>query len=659
TQPWIIIVLDVGGANGVDLNRVAQAAVPGAHADRVTIETAIATERVLLTERLRDAALADGVTVVVVRDGTPGHFDLAAMERWVAEVDRLGFEPRQRVTWPIERCCALRPAAGPVGIKPDGRDEPTMEHAFRVERVTGARVSGVRFHARPLFERMEVMRTRPPARRWQRGPTGRLPLPEVIHRTSPWWRAHIAGYGGAGPGRAAEVLMRAGRHMGYAVNGQWNPEPIAHGRRAWAQVLFTRPRENEAPLPLTVRVPFGEADLLLGIEGTETLRALEGDATLRVAFAERSYAVVNAGGFGDEGDVTAASEREPALRQAVRACSRAQPRLLENVAEACRAWLHTDRAVDLALVGAAFQLGLMPLTLDALQQAVAEIEHAGAGRAVDAFQFGRHLAVDARLFNRPREREEDLSGLVRRFSHQIARRRRDRPVAGRFRALARWTIEAMPGLAETDPGRAALRDFVVATYHCLQWGGLDYAERYATLITDLYRGDRGAAGRSLTRAAVLPLASAMLIRDPIYVGTMTASAEQRRRIRQMLNIKRARADEMERRYLTRFELRTGMRRYQLDLRTSDWPARLLSSLRRIVPESWRGSRRERELRSSMIGLVQRVTANASADYERFQRTLLHLHERAANDHLQDMSPSELRVMVDAEAGGELESDTRS
>jgi len=204
----------------------------------------------------------------------------------------------------------------------------------------------------------------------------------------------------------------------------------------------------------------------------------------------------------------------------------------------------------------------------------------------------------------------------------------------------------MPGLAETDAGRQARRDFVIAIYRCCHWGSLDLAERFARLLTDLYESDRGDAGRALTRNAVLPLALVMLIRDPIYIAAMASSSEQRRRTRQVLNVKRAREDELRRRYLTRFELLAFGRRYRADVRTSDWLARLVGALRHVVPVRWRGSRRERELRSYIVDFIQSAAREATDDYERCHAALAKLHQQAMDNRLLGMALAEARMLLE-------------
>jgi len=650
--PWIFIVCDIGGADGGDLERLARGVVPAECADRVSIESANLADRARLAERLRESALADRLTVIIVRDGPPPRFDVDSIERSLADIDRLGFEPRQRVIWPADRACEVRQPTDDDFV--DQRAEPEKEavHSeLRVDRLPRRGRSRLRFRIRPLTEQVEVVRTRPPARRWRGDPSSsRLALPEIVHGQAGQWRAHLAGFRGRSPGLAATVLATAGRLMGYAVRHEHDPAPIGAGRRAWAQLLFTHPRGGEAPPPLVARVPFGEANLLLGLDAAETLRAIAVDAWLRVAHTQRTYAVVNAGLFSDESDTEQSRAVRQQLDASLREVTQPQPRLVADFAEACRAWFHTDRVVDLALLGAAFQSGLIPVTVDAIETAVAEAEAAGYGRALETFQLGRHLAVDRRMFSRPRDdREADVHRIVRRLVHLRGRHRwRGATHAQRLRRLLESSLAAMPGLSETDAGRQAGRDFVVALSRCCYWGSLEYAQRYAQLITDLYRADRGETGRAMTRHAILPLASVILIRDPLFIASMATSAEQRRRTRQTLNVKRARDDQLLRRYLTRFELIAFHRRYRADVRTSDWPAQLVALARHVVPVRWRGTRRERDLRDYLIELVQRATRRAGDDYESFQNAFLRLHEQALENRLRGMALSEARMLAEPE-----------
>ena len=127
---------------------------------------------------------------------------------------------------------------------------------------------------------------------------------------------------------------------------------------------------------------------------------------------------------------------------------------------------------------------------------------------------------------------------------------------------------------------------------------------------------------------------------------MATSAEQHRRTRQLLNVKRARDDRLERRYLTRFELVAFGRRVRADLRTSDWAARVVSAVLPLIPRRWRGTKRERALRDYVVDLVRRTTHRESGDYEHFQNALHRLHQQALEDRLRGMAISEVRILAE-------------
>jgi hypothetical protein len=309
---------------------------------------------------------------------------------------------------------------------------------------------------------------------------------------------------------------------------------------------------------------------------------------------------------------------------------------------------------DLALLGAAFQRGLIPLSLDAIRAAVQQLEHEGFGRSVEAFEFGRRLEVSPGLFVRPRPRDEDAQRIARRIALGMrgARLRRARQ---RLTALAAEGLRDMPGLTETDRGRRARREFVFALHRCLRWGGPRLAERYADLVMRLYRADRGDTGRALTRDAVLPLAEALLVRDSMYIAAMATSREQRRRLRRLLNVRRARGDRMERRYMTRFELVALRRRVRLQVRTSDWPLRLVAALRHVVPARWRGTRNERAVRRLVESAVEQAGSAPSAEYERWSEVMAALHDLAETGRLRGAAPSTLEELIAGGGQGEAES----
>lgn len=701
--PYILAVLDLEGERG-DVERLVRAHVSSAFAEQVTIVTTDLNERVKLRDRVVDAAGLDHLTIVVARDGRPPRYSLSGIERRLADTDHLGFEPRQWLIRPADEVCLIRDHlvdgdAPPVSETMFDRESAAsdlrrvledsetneneadaglplapqeldriMRTRYTVEKLSKRQSSRVRVKVQPLLEQIEVIRTKPPAWVWRAGRRQHLELPAPQHAKQSVWRIHIAGWRGSAPGIAALVLCEAGRNMGYEVSAVHEPAFIGAGCRAWSQVLFTRgssdPDATQQPL-----APFGEADVLLGMDWQETLRGIDPRGALQVAHPDRTGSIVNSGPF--QADVRAApTSADPAgLLKAIQAVSRDDFCFVQDYAAACRTWFYTDRITDLAMLGGAFQRGLVPVRLDAIEAALKRLEASGYGRSLEAFDFGRSLAADDRLLpGRKRQGEvaEDLSRITRRMVLSVQRSRwGGRSLAKNLQRLLEQCIVSTPGLAETAAGRQAQRDMVSALYRCLEWGGIDYANKYGQLLMALYRGDRGETGRAITRDAVLPLAEAMLVRDQVYIACMAGSPEQRRRLHSAstashgggLNVKRARGDRIERRYLTRMELIAFNRRYRLDLRTSDWLARVAKASRLILPHSWRGSGRDRELRRFMIDFVQRATHGCNVNYDAWAEAMHRLHHHAVEQRLRSMAISEIRMLTDAVDQTDREADS--
>jgi hypothetical protein len=125
--------------------------------------------------------------------------------------------------------------------------------------------------------------------------------PRPVHAREGRWRCHIAGYRGDPPGIAVLALCEAGRAMGYRVQSIYHPTPIGPGRRAWGQVLFTGQDSGPDARVHSPQCPYGEADLILGFDAVETLRALGPDPYLRVAAPDKTYIVANLGAFEASG----------------------------------------------------------------------------------------------------------------------------------------------------------------------------------------------------------------------------------------------------------------------------------------------------------------------------------------------------------------------
>ncbi len=651
TMPRILAVCDLGGEDTPEIEQLTRAAIPQDAASAVEIMRGDLNDRPAFRELLRTAVLREGLTVVIGRDGPPPRRDVYLLDRAFAEVDRMGFVPLQRAIWSAEAACDVRVGA-PAEMVEKGLERGTnpLKTEFKVEVLADRTGTQFQFHARPLLEQVEVLRTKPPRPEELQPGAARPAPPRIIHADSGRWRAHFAGWRGEAPGLAALALCEAGRSMGYRVQAVSQSIPIGPGRRAWSQVAFTS--LDAIATTSATQIPYGEADVVIGLDAVETVRALGPDPFLRVGQRERTYLVANTGLLDDQvdaADFKAAGE----LPMAASYMCRGDGVLLMDVANLCRRTFLTERLADLVLLGMAFQQGLLPVSEVALEAAVRRIEERGYGRCVQAMQYGRVLATErTRLMNLPlgagetKDRgPEGLARLVRRIDLEISESgffaRRSR---GRFRLLMRELLQSMAPLSGTRAGRSARRDAVTGLHRCWLWGGMTYAETYARLLRGLARADSAKDGWPLLVYAPLPLAEVMLIRDLVFVATMSTSLEQRRLTRRRLDVRAGRGDRMERRFLNRIEATVFGRFIRLDFRSSDWPAKVIRTLSWLVPLGVRGKLSERAERDAVTEMVVR----AAVEPERrnsWGAFFARLHESAVDGTLLSLDEKSIRTLA--------------
>jgi hypothetical protein len=184
---------------------------------------------------------------------------------------------------------------------------------------------------------------------------------------------------------------------------------------------------------------------------------------------------------------------------------------------------------------------------------------------------------------------------------------------------------------------------VTALHRSIVWGGTRMMRLYEGLIAGLLHADSSGA---LVILAAEPLADALLIRDILYVLSMSTSLEQRRRIRERLGVRSSHGDTLERRFLSRFELLVGTKRFRLDFRSSDWPAEIVRLARPICPWSLRGDSRAQEVRAYAISLGERAAKGYEQDPAHWMMCLRRFTMLATDGGLRALSAAELRASVE-------------
>ena len=574
-MPWVMVVAD-RDADGLDAARILDAAIPTSGEVTPKVTVLEDPDEARLRDAIVAAAQATRPTILVTRYREVLRDD-------DAELDRLGYSPVLRVRTQIQEICGVRHRETPR-VDETIPNLQEIRSSMRREKV-GRRLQG-RWIARVghLVEIAEIVRQRAPL-----PPTTitrvAISPPAPRHRGQGRWRAHVAGVRGAVPGAATSMLVAAGRAMGFDVRVVTGPGRSTGVETAWSQVLFTRPVRSGVSDSLVPQIPFGEADLVLGVEPKEAVRALGIDPDLRVCTAGRTAIVADRVGMTARNASRDAVPFEALDAFAERACGTGDD-LVVDVGARVRAQFGHDRLLDIVLLGMAFQRGLIPVDADAMLEAAGILERRGFGRTLEAFRFGRGLAED----QVPDQAGVDPSPIERRRREIVLETR-----IHRGRTSANWldlcigrTLTRLPGLRDSEAGRRSIDDLLLALGRLFRRGGRPLVTRYVDRLLDIYAADRGDTGRELTRHSILVLAEAMLPRDVFSLAIAATGLDHQRRLRRRFAVRRARGDRVERVYQARFDLVGFNQLVRLDLVVGESMLAFVARIGRVIPARFRG-----------------------------------------------------------------------
>ena len=469
----------------------------------------------------------------------------------------------------------------------------------------------------PSFEQITVTRRMHP-----RGHDDDVDLRDIPNASPPIsanqteWRVHIAGVGGSGVSVATRILVHAGRHMGYAVKFHERRSNAVRFAGIAGQIVFTREGKEAAT---TSNIPIGRADLLLGIDLMESVRAVDVDQTYRVAGNRRTACVLNTHWSQTFHGITA-GEVPPidSMIQAVHEASHQDRFQAVNVGGICEHLLESRLYSNVMLLGMSYQQGFVPLTLDAVEHGIRNALDYDYDRNLRAFHIGRLIACDPDRFTQMLHRKP--TGLMETIRLKV-RVLRERYPGSKGRRLGRtfcWALRPyLNRLREAGLDESLRRDFVVRFYDCLVWGLAPYAKVYADLVMHVLKLDSTDHGNQLVRLAIRNLAKVMLIKDEVYVASLLTDPEKYRRDMERFRVDPRRGDRI--RYTRRStpEISAFGRSLRFEWTSGDWQLRILSRQRwlRSVLVGWHA--RDEAFRDWYQELVRQIEWEDEASYARW------------------------------------------
>jgi len=594
------------------------AGMTGAARDGALVVRVNPEEREAYRRLLEQTLLRDGVKIVVADKecGITFHRRAAREER--AEIRARGFLRRKRVIAITPEVCenclectratgcpGLTLTATPYGQKVEIDGSWCVADGACTRFLVDLPGDGPRVKACPSFEEVVVHRVQAPASPWESLDFSGLPTPTPAP-VSGVWHGYLAGVGGMGIGTATALLVLAGHREGYRVQFCDKKGLAIRNGGVYSMITYLGPEASFC----SNLIPYGKADLMLGMDIVEAARAFDPSTNQRVGSRHRTAVVVNSHKtptiltlLGRDG--FSVSDLESALRR----LSRAEAFYSCDVSEVSEAVLGTKLYANIVLLGIAFQRGLVPLQLASLEWAIQGGLGAAAADNLHAFNLGRLLVHDreqvlrvARLGIEP----ESCAGVVADKVEILTRTRRGG--AGLARAFRELTARAV---ALLPPEEAPGAEVALRIYDLIQYEDAAYAARYVEGIEKVRASDRPDQGWAATRAVVENLHKVMLIKDEVYVAHLLTSEEKRRRDRIRYGVDPARGDRIEYRHLNRPQFTVFGRDWAWDMKTRDWMLSWVKRgrwLRRVLPE-WH--RPEREFRDWYWGLLPGFRAAAA------------------------------------------------
>jgi len=382
---------------------------------------------------LEKTFLADGVKVIIAEKECA----ITRLRRQRREeraiVRRKGFLPRwEHMNINSEICTFCLACAEMTGCP--GLKHVQTDYGWRMDTdLTWCVNDGAceRLGACSSFEHVTITRKRP-AR--QRAPElGLEKLPEPAKRpVGDIWRACLVGRGGQGVGLATSILVRAGHKEGYPVIFLDKKGLAIRNGGVVSQVVY-----NISNQPITPVIPYGKADLLIGIDILEAARALDPAGRMRLASAEKTAAVINTDKLATIVGLMGNEDFDPhTLEATIRRHTRGDDYLARNISRICEKYLGSKIYANVMMLGFAFQKGLIPVSMHSMAWAIKDAIRADFRKNLYAFNMGRKLVEDVDLFAGPPQRTGWAETLEDKCRWTIRRYTKGKRPAEQFRRLA-------------------------------------------------------------------------------------------------------------------------------------------------------------------------------------------------------------------------------
>ena len=452
----------------------------------------------------------------------------------------------------------------------------------------------------PAFEEVIITRKRPPRTHTENGGSDNvnnvnddlrreiLPPPKThvkrLANNKKTWSAYAAGVGGMGIGTISKILVVAGHLQGYDVTFCDRKGLAIRNGGVYTHVTYSQPGVPAAPI-----IPYGKADLVLGLDILEAVRGINANSFFRVASPERTAAVVNTAKTETMSTLIGKDEFDlEQLEAALKANTDAKAYFGEDLFAISEQLFGNKVYANMMILGTAFQRGLIPLELEPIHLAMKQmVRPADLETNLKAFNVGRQLAVEG---NAPAPREKDgdapqgYAALLAAKREILQRQggqglgklylsRTGKRLAQDYQSLVETTV------ARLDMDDDTHRTLALYIYDMVQFEDIAYARRYAEKVLHVHAHDTEAQKYRATKAAIDALHRVMLIKDEVYVAQLLTSEEKLHRDKQRYNVDEANGDRIHYVHINRPRFTVMGIDFEADINTRNWQLNLMKRMK--------------------------------------------------------------------------------
>lgn len=527
------------------------------------------------------------------------------------------------------------------------------------ERVRVSNDHGTNVKPCPSFEQVTVVRRKRRRYRLPHMGLDKLPDPTPVHDLSALgssWRVHMAGVGGMGIGLVGAILVRAGHKEGYGVAFQDKKGLAIRNGGVYSQITFVNDQADQQTDPeqarqlrekyaVTGNIPYGQADLLLGIDILEASRAVNPRDNFRIGSPTKTAAVLNSYRQPTVYNLLGEHEFDPEqlCHEIYEHCNQSLS-YSKNISSLCEQRLGSKQFVNILMLGVAYQLGLVPVSAHAIAWAIRDTLRRDHRRNMKAFNIGRKLAMEPRALP-AKPQPETWDQLLTNKSRILKKTRlRGQTWAGRYEQLVRKAVAQMPDLPE-----GAKYDLALRIYDLMQYANHHLSADYIQRVQAMYQKDSLANQYAATIAVIWNLARVRLIKDEPYVSYLLTRYEKKQRDILKYGVDIENGDKLLYRHHTNPEFTILGRRIRIRMNTSDWQLKIVKHMKwwRRLP-GWH--RRETSFRDWYTGLLDRV--NLTGDYKMAVQILLCPEVTTGYREVRYPKMERVRQQVDAVLNGQ-------